>query len=98
MRDGIELKADHYAPLTNDPQGTILVRAPYGRGLPFSFIYAQVYAAREYHVVLQSVRGTSGSGGEFTPMVHEVDDAADTVAWLREQPWFTGTFGTIGLS
>ena len=98
MRDGIELKADHYAPLTNDPQGTILVRGPYGRGLPFSFIYAQVYAARGYHVVLQSVRGTSGSGGEFTPMVHEVDDAADTVAWLREQPWFTGTFGTIGLS
>ena len=31
-------------------------------------------------------------------MVHEADDATDTVAWLREQPWFTGTFGTIGLS
>ena len=31
-------------------------------------------------------------------MVHEAPDAADTVVWLREQPWFTGTFATIGLS
>ena len=98
MRDGVILRADHYAPDTGLPRGTILVRGPYGRELPFSIIYAQVYAARGYHVVFQSVRGTFGSGGEFVPMVHEADDAADTVAWLREQPWFTGTFGTVGLS
>jgi putative CocE/NonD family hydrolase len=49
-------------------------------------------------VVLQSCRGTFGSGGEFAPMVHEVDDGADTVAWLRGQPWFGGRFATIGLS
>ena len=98
MRDGVDLRADHYEPLGDRPLGTILVRGPYGRGFPFFFIYAQIYAARGYHVVLQSVRGTFGSGGTFVPMVHEVDDAADTVVWLREQPWFTGTFGTIGLS
>ena len=98
MRDGVTLLADHYAPDTHRPRGTILVRGPYGRELPISIIYAQVYAARGYHVVFQSVRGTFGSGGEFVPMIHEADDAADTVAWLREQPWFTGTFGTVGLS
>ena len=98
MRDGVILRADHYAPETHRPLGTILVRGPYGRELPFSIIYAQVYAARGYHVLFQSVRGTFGSGGDFVPMVHEADDAADTVAWLREQPWFTGTFGTVGLS
>ncbi|MGV0992872.1 MAG: CocE/NonD family hydrolase [Mycobacterium sp.] len=98
MRDGVELLADHYAPDTHHPLGTILVRCPYGRSFPFSFIYAQIYAARGYHVLFQSVRGTFGSGGVFVPMVHEADDAADTVVWLREQPWFTGTFGTIGLS
>jgi putative CocE/NonD family hydrolase len=98
MRDGVTLRADHYAPDTDRPLGTILVRGPYGRAFPFSIIYARVYAARGYHVVFQSVRGTFGSGGEFVPMVHEVEDAADTVAWLREQTWFTGTFGTIGLS
>ena len=98
MRDGVVLRADHYRPLTDRPLGTVLVRGPYGRGFPFSFVYAQIYAARGYHVVFQSVRGTFGSGGRFVPMVHEADDAADTVAWMRDQPWFTGTFGTIGLS
>ncbi|MGE2727539.1 CocE/NonD family hydrolase [Mycolicibacterium pulveris] len=98
MRDGVQLAADHYRPTTPNPTGTLLVRCPYGRGFPFSTLYAASYAARGYHVVLQSVRGTYGSGGEFTPMSHEISDGADTVAWLREQPWFTGTFGTIGLS
>ncbi len=98
MRDGVLLRATHYAPDTGTPLGTILVRGPYGRSFPFSVIYAQLYAARGYHVLLQSVRGTFGSGGNFVPMVHEAYDAADTVAWLREQPWFTGRFATIGLS
>ena len=98
MRDGVELIADHYSPVTQDPAGTLLVRGPYGRRFPFSPLFAQVYASRGYHVVLQSVRGTFGSGGQFTPMVHEMADGADTVTWLRDQPWFTGTFATAGLS
>ncbi len=98
MRDGVDLLADHYQPLTDRPLGTLLVRGPYGRAFPFSLVYARIYAARGYHVLFQSVRGTFGSGGTFVPMVHEVDDAADTVAWLRDQPWFTGTFATLGLS
>ena len=98
MRDGVELLADHYQPATANPVGTLLVRCPYGRGFPFSTMYAGVYAARGYHVVFQSVRGTFGSGGVFDPMVNEKADGADTVEWLRNQPWFTGTFATIGLS
>ncbi|BBY60117.1 CocE/NonD family hydrolase [Mycolicibacterium sarraceniae] len=98
MRDGAILRATHYAPAVDTPLGTILVRGPYGRSFPFSLVYARLYAARGYHVLLQSVRGTFGSGGDFVPMVHEADDAADTVVWLRRQPWFTATFATIGLS
>jgi uncharacterized protein len=98
MRDGVELTADHYVPATSTSAGTLLVRGPYGRSFPFSSLFGAVYAARGYHVVIQSVRGTFGSGGEFTPIVHDVEDGADTVAWLREQTWFTGTFATIGLS
>ncbi|EHB45659.1 hydrolase CocE/NonD family protein [Mycolicibacterium rhodesiae JS60] len=97
MRDGAVLRATHYAPV-GAPLGTIMVRGPYGRSFPSSVIYAQLYAARGYHVLLQSVRGTFGSGGDFVPMVHEADDAADTVTWLREQPWFTGHLATIGAS
>ncbi len=75
MRDGVDLIADHYAPSTAAPAGTLLVRGPYGRAFPFSSLFGTVYAARGYHVVIQSVRGTFGSGGEFTPMIHEVADA-----------------------
>jgi len=98
MRDGVRLVADHYAPHTPSPAGTVLVRGPYGRGFPFSLVYAKLYAARGYHVVLVSVRGTFGSGGVFEPMVNEATDGADTAAWLIEQPWFTGRFATIGVS
>ncbi|MBS1693899.1 MAG: CocE/NonD family hydrolase [Actinobacteria bacterium] len=98
MRDGVGLVADHYSPRTASPAGTLLVRGPYGRRWPISALCGAMYAARGYHVVIQSVRGTFGSGGDFAPFVHEVDDGADTVVWLRDQPWFTGTFGTIGLS
>ena len=98
MRDGVQLVADHYAPITSSPAGTLLVRGPYGRALPFSLAFGRLYASRGYHVVLQSVRGTFGSGGEFEPMVNEAADGADTVVWLREQPWFTGRFATVGVS
>lgn len=97
MRDGVTLLADHYQP-TGDVAGTLLVRCPYGRGFPFSLVFGRMYAARGYRVILQSVRGTFGSGGEFEPMVNEAADGADTVAWLRARPWFTGSFGTIGIS
>jgi uncharacterized protein len=97
MRDGVELVADHYAPST-EPVGTLLLRGPYGRAFPFSLLYGALYAARGYRVLLQSVRGTFGSGGTFAPMVNEAADGADTVAWLRRQPWFTGRFATIGIS
>ncbi len=101
MRDGIGLVADHYAPAVptgTSPAGTVLVRGPYGRGFPFALIFARLYAARGYHVVLQSVRGTFGSAGEFEPMANEAADGADTAAWLRQQPWFTGRFASIGVS
>ena len=98
MRDGVHLIADRYEPSTTKPAGTLLVRGPYGRGWPFSVLFAGVYASRGYHVVVQSVRGTFGSGGEFSPMVHEIADGADTAGWLRDQPWFTGSFATVGLS
>lgn len=97
MRDGVDLLADRYVP-DGAVRGTLLVRGPYGRGFPFSFFFGTAFAARGYQVVFQSVRGTYGSGDRFQPMFREVDDGADTVAWLRDQPWFTGTFGTVGLS
>ena len=96
MRDGVVLLGDHYAPESGASRGTILARSPYGRGFPFSATNGRVFAARGYHVVLQSVRGTYGSGGTFRPMAQETEDGPDTIAWLREQPWFDGRLATIG--
>ena len=96
MRDGVDLVADHYAPVTSAPAGTLLLRGPYGRDNPPAWITAGLYAARGFHVVLQSARGTFGSGGVFDPGRDEVADGADTVSWLRGQDWFTGRFATVG--
>jgi hypothetical protein len=96
MRDGVRLLADHYAPVTGTAVGTLLLRGPYTRNaLPTRVILA-LYAERGYHVVLQSTRGSFGSGGVFDPGRGEVEDGADTVEWLRRQPWFTGSFVTVG--
>ncbi|MEU1474069.1 CocE/NonD family hydrolase [Streptomyces sp. NPDC005760] len=95
MRDGALLVTDHYAPVTDRPKGTVLVRTPYERGFPGD-IEARVYAGRGYHVVVQSCRGTFGSTGDFYPMANEADDAQDAVAWLRTQPWFDGRLATSG--
>jgi putative CocE/NonD family hydrolase len=96
--DGATLLGDHYVPVTDEPRGTILVRSSYGRGFPYANLLAEPYAARGYHVLMQSVRGTYGSTGPFEPMVHEANDASDTVQWLRKQDWFDGRLGSIGAS
>ncbi|MFF5080021.1 CocE/NonD family hydrolase [Actinoplanes sp. NPDC000266] len=98
MRDGVALAADHFAPRVTHPKGTVLIRTPYGRGFPSSALEGRLYAARGYHVVIQSVRGTFGSGGSFRPMAQEASDGQDTVAWLRKQPWFDGRLATMGAS
>src|SRR3954467_7725678 len=68
MRDGVTLLGDHFAPDAAASKGTILIRTPYGRGFPASALNGRFYAARGYHVLLQSVRGTFGSGGTFRAM------------------------------
>jgi uncharacterized protein len=98
MRDGAVLLAEHHVPATDHPLGTVLVRTPYGRRSALDALGSRVLAVRGYHVLVQSVRGTFGSGGVFDPMVSEQRDGHDTVAWLREQPWFDGRLATYGAS
>ena len=97
MRDGVELLTDVYRPIAGS-RGTILIRTPYGRATPIALISAGFYAGHGYRVVNQSCRGTFGSGGNWWPFVTEIDDGADTVEWLRTQPWFDGRFALCGAS
>ena len=104
MRDGIHLVADHHFPQANEEFPTILVRCPYGRRPRDSvfggwlWFFAQRFAERGYHVILQDVRGRFDSGGEFKPYFHEKQDGQDTLKWLREQTWYNGELGMWGSS
>ena len=96
--DGVTLRTDHYIPLAAGAAPTLLVRTPYGRGFPWDYLFGALFAGQGFHVLIQSCRGTGGSGGEFEPLRHEGTDGQAAVAWLREQEWFNGALGTIGPS
>jgi putative CocE/NonD family hydrolase len=94
MRDGVDLRADVYLP--EQAKATVLIRSPYGRGFPLDLLHARVFARHGYQVVVQSVRGRTGSAGEFQPALNEASDGGDTVEWLRGQDWYTGRLATFG--
>lgn len=98
MPDGAVLLADHYYPKGSDKLPTILVRSPYGRSGPFAILFAQPFAERGFQVLIQSCRGTFGSGGTFDAFRNEHVDGVATVEWLQQQPWFSGQFATVGPS
>jgi len=99
MDDGVVLLADRWvaAPAREVPQPTVLVRTPYGRRGFFGLIYGRLLAERGLQVVVQSVRGTFGSGGEFSPFDERADGLA-TLRWISGQAWHRGQIGTTGAS
>jgi uncharacterized protein len=100
MADGVDLLGDLHLPVepTGTTAPTVVVRSPYGRTGLMTFLLARPLAERGFPVFMQSCRGTFGSGGVFTPMANEGPDSADTLRWVRRQPWFTGQLATAGAS
>ncbi len=104
MPDGAVLLADRYAPRirpwpVRPAPPLVLVRSPYGRRRSWGLLFGRLLAERGFQAVIQSCRGTFGSGGTFDPFgPDEHDDGLATVAWLRDQPWYPGSFGTCGPS
>ncbi len=97
MPDGAMLLADRYAPKPEAPSPTVLVRSPYGRRGPVGLLFGRLLAERGLQTVVQSVRGTFGSGGSFDPF-DERDDGLATIEWLSGQPWHQGGIGMTGPS
>ncbi len=95
-KNGIQLLTDHYRPKDTEKAPLILVRTPYGRKGYFGLFYGRLVAERGYQVIIQSCRGTFGSGGEFFPYKYEKEDGLATVEWMRSQEWYPGSFATIG--
>lgn len=99
MDDGVELLADRWRPRSFDgtPQPTVLVRSPYGRSQAAGFVWGRLLAERGFQVLIQSTRGSFGSGGTFSPFDERADGLA-TLRWIRAQPWHGGKIGTTGPS
>ena len=91
--DGTVLLTDVYLARPGRPLPVILIRSPYGRGLIGTI--ARLFAERGYHAVIQSTRGTFGSGGSID-FDAEAADGRSAADWIVEQPWSDGTIGTFG--
>jgi predicted acyl esterase len=97
MRDGAVLLADRWVPKSGAAGlPTALIRIPYGRAGMIAAQMARPLAERGFQVLIQSTRGTFGSGGAFDPMRGEREDGLDTVDWVLEQPWFGGAIVLFG--
>lgn len=102
MRDGTVLRANVYRP-DDGGSGTypvLLTRLPYGKDLPLgsSAMNPAQAARRGYIVVVQDVRGSFTSEGEWYPFRYEGQDGVDTVAWAARLPGSNGQVGMYGLS
>ncbi|MEZ4561326.1 MAG: CocE/NonD family hydrolase [Thermomicrobiales bacterium] len=100
MRDGTTLYADVYRPEGDGPWPVILMRLPYDKTSAENISYADPswYARQGYLVVVQDVRGTAASDGEFVPFQHEAEDGYDTIEWAARLPGANGRVGMYGFS
>ena len=103
MRDGVKLDTNVWRPADGGPFPVLLLRTPYGKDLTDLIAYGtnpNLFGLIEagYAIVHQDCRGTFRSGGRFVPHIHEAHDGADTIGWLRQQPWCDGTIGMYGPS
>ncbi|MDP3675319.1 MAG: CocE/NonD family hydrolase [Novosphingobium sp.] len=105
MRDGVKLSTEVTRPAKPGKYPVIMMRTPYlgAEASPgcVNHPYWPLYgpgsrsevAARGYVTILQEVRGTSRSEGEFHPVINEADDGYDAIEWSARQPWSTGKVG-----
>ena len=96
MSDGVKLATDVHLPAGDGPFPVILARTPYNKNRRG----AAGWVRRGYAVVQQDMRGRFGSEGENVPFIGcgwaKYRDGAETLDWIRRQPWCGGKVGTHG--
>lgn len=96
VADGVNLSTDIYLPAKQGKFPTILIRTPYGsRGMK---LIGEDFASKNYAVVIQNIRGTSDSDGEFVPFSFDKDDGVATLEWIGKQKWSNQKVGFWGSS
>lgn len=98
LRDGVTTRADVWRPAGAAPAPALLMRTPYLKELAWAppLVDPRAIVVAGFCLVVQDVRGTGESEGDFEPFVHEGRDGADTIAWIAEQPWCDGRVAMIG--
>ena len=100
MRDGITLATETFLPPGEGPFPVILVRSVYGRGAAAPL--AGNFNASGIGLIVQDTRGRGDSEGKDMVFADDgwgtLQDGADTVAWVKAQPWCNGKIGTWGMS
>jgi uncharacterized protein len=103
VADGVELSVDLYLPPQPGWYPALLTRTPASnnRGGRAGVSSApaerwKAFAAQGYIVAAADVRGRGDSDGKFAPFIHEADDGAATIEWLREFNECSGRIGVFG--
>lgn len=92
--DGTALLTDLYLARPPEKLPAVLIRSPYGRRGPYGGV-ARLFAERGYHAVVQSTRGTFGSGGQLD-FDQEAPDGRAAADWITGQDWSNGEIGGWG--
>lgn len=92
----INLETDIYFKDTTGRYPVIMMRTPYPRKQYASI--AEYFCKQNYIVVIQSVRGTGGSGGRMMPFINETEDGLAMLDLLTEKSWCNGNIGMYGSS
>lgn len=104
MRDGSKLRTLIFQKNDGKKKPVLLERTPYlymGYGAtPAAALFsglAQHFVNDDYAYVLQAIRGTGGSEGEFKfSSPQEIEDGYDSVTWAAKQNFSTGRVGALG--
>jgi len=98
MRDAVTLATEVFLPEGEGPFPVTLLRSVYGRG--FAAQQAKTFNDKGVALVVQDTRGRGESEGKdmvfLTDGWGDLQDGADTVAWIRAQAWCNGTVTTMG--
>lgn len=100
MRDGVRLQtAIYFPPNMPEKAPVVLARSPYCRRTWFELAHAESLKRGCVHI-MQSVRGTAFSEGEFLPADAELqrNDTEDLLKYLETQNWFNGRCVMFGNS
>lgn len=99
MRDGTQLSTDFHIPLGAPlPLPVILLRTPYSKAV-FRNALPHVFPEQGFIYAVQDVRGRYESQGQFVACgADDRQDGWDTIEWLVDQPWCSGSIGMIGSS